>query len=92
VKNIILALVMIFIFSGCKVVEMEAKKYAKQTNVDPYVTYLCLSYPFQTTGECKGLMEAKVLCGSTKVCFGFSELMKSPDGMSCYYHDFIKDD
>ena len=91
-KKIVISCLIVIgaLFQGCAIVEMEAKEYAKTSNVAPYVTYFCTSYPFQTTGECDGLMETKILCGSTKLCFGFSELNKSPDGMDCVYHDFIK--
>ena len=92
-KKIIIAIVVLIAFmsfTGCKQAQIEAKQYADNNNLQPFVSYLCLGYPFFPTGECTNLMEINVLYGTTKACFGFDTLKESPAGMECLTYDIIE--
>lgn len=98
-KKIILAVgtTMTLVFSGCSTKQIlldEGQAVAIANNYEPFVTYACID--ILDKKECLlehsqiDLPNVPIYPFSTRLCFGFSEIMQTPEGMICYHYDIIK--
>ena len=93
-KKIILAIALILTFSGCSQMALDAgSKQMTDYSLQNDVTYIC--YDWIDKKECpEQLMQLDIdilpyIFGTSRFCFGFSEITPNPECMNCYYHDLF---